>query len=45
MTLPLHFDPVSNGEYLPPRKTARVAAMQEMQAAVSPPVIDARFAA
>ena len=30
MTLPLHFDPVSNGEYLPPRKTPRVAAMQEI---------------
>jgi predicted TIM-barrel fold metal-dependent hydrolase len=30
MTLPLHFDPVSNGEYLPPRKTARVATMQEI---------------
>src|SRR5437870_4722126 len=30
MSLPLHFDPVSNGEYLPPRKTPRVAAMQEI---------------
>ena len=30
MSLPLHFDPVSNGEYLPPRKTRRVATMQEI---------------
>ena len=30
MSLPLHFDPVSNGEYMPPRKTAQVATMQEI---------------
>ena len=30
MSLPLHFDPVSNGEYLPPRKTVRVTAMQDI---------------
>ncbi len=28
MTLPLTFDPVSNGEYPPPRKTPRLAAME-----------------
>ena len=30
MSLPLHFDPVSNGEYMPPRKTAQVATMQDI---------------
>jgi hypothetical protein len=30
MSLPLTFDPVSNGEYLPPRKTRRHATMEEI---------------